>query len=65
MRISYRNVVCGLLLVGVAAISSAAADQPMIGEAAPGFELRSLSGSSVRLEDYRGKPLVIHFGAGW
>lgn len=42
-----------------------AIDHPMLGEEAPTFELRSLDGETVRSEDFRGKHIVLHFGAGW
>jgi peroxiredoxin len=32
---------------------------------APAFELRSLDGRVVRLEDYRGKTVLLHFWATW
>ena len=51
------------LLLGVMAI--AAADQPMIGQPAPGFDLRALDGEALSLTDLRGKFVVLHFGAGW
>lgn len=35
------------------------------GTTVPDFELRSLSGETVRLSDYRGKRLVIFFWASW
>lgn len=35
------------------------------GDSAPGFELRDLTGKTVRLEDYRGKQVVVHFWATW
>jgi len=31
------------------------------GEIAPDFELQTDSGESVRLSDYRGKPVVLYF----
>jgi len=36
-----------------------------VGNRAPDFTLRSLDGSSVRLSDLRGKPVVINFWASW
>lgn len=44
---------------------SEASPQPMIGMAAPGFELLSIGGDTLRLADLRGKFVVIHFGASW
>jgi len=35
------------------------------GEPAPDFSLPTLTGSSVRLSDLRGKPVVINFWASW
>lgn len=65
MRAFCGVVFCGLLAAAPGSLSLAAADQPMIDEAAPTFDLPSLSGNRVDLEDYRGKILVLHFGAGW
>jgi thiol-disulfide isomerase/thioredoxin len=38
---------------------------PAVGAAAINFELKSLDGKAVRLETFRGKPLVINFFASW
>jgi thiol-disulfide isomerase/thioredoxin len=35
------------------------------GEAAPSLELRDLQGAPHKLEDYRGKPVVLNFWATW
>ncbi len=39
--------------------------KPAVGEAAPQLSLADLSGSMVRLADYRGKVLLINFWASW
>ena len=39
--------------------------QPMIGQTAPTFELKTLEGKSYSLEQLKGKPVVIHFSATW
>lgn len=44
---------------------SPVASHPMIGEAAPGFELEEVGGGTVGLAALRGRYLVIHFGASW
>ncbi|WP_338469358.1 TlpA disulfide reductase family protein [Niallia sp. XMNu-256] len=36
-----------------------------IGEKAPDFELKTLSGETVKLSDYRGKKVLINFWATW
>ena len=36
-----------------------------IGKAAPAFELPTLDGGTVRLSDFRGKPVYINFWAAW
>lgn len=38
-----------------------AAEVPAVGQAAPGFSLADQSGRSVRLEDYRGRWVVLYF----
>ncbi|MGH2587243.1 MAG: TlpA family protein disulfide reductase, partial [Dehalococcoidia bacterium] len=38
---------------------------PAKGEAAPDFVLQSLDGSTVRLSDLRGTPVVLNFWATW
>jgi len=44
----------------------AAPGKAEVGEAAPGFTLPSLDGGSeIRLDDYRGRPLVLTFWASW
>lgn len=40
-------------------------NQPMIGEAAPPFRLKSLDGKMFSLEDLKGKIIVVHFAATW
>jgi hypothetical protein len=44
---------------------SEAAPQPMIGAAAPAFELRTVAGDTLSLADLKGKFVVLHFGASW
>ena len=56
---------CSLFVAVAGRFPLTAADQPMIGEAAPAFDLPALSGGRVALEDYRDKIVVLHFGAGW
>lgn len=50
--------VCGVL-------GAADAKQPMIGEPAPAFQLESLEGKRVALQEFKGKFVVLHFGTGW
>ena len=39
--------------------------QSVIGQPAPDFELQSLSGETMRLEDFKGQPVVLNFWATW
>jgi len=50
-----------LLTILVFLISAVAGDQ----EAAPALEMRDLKGAPHKLEDYRGKPVVLNFWATW
>ena len=38
---------------------------PSLDAPAPNFELDSLSGETIQLEDYRGKPVLLNFWATW
>jgi len=42
-----------------------AMDYPMIGQEAPSFSLPTLAGDTVSSSIFRGKFIVLHFGAGW
>lgn len=55
----------GLWLLAASAVGAAERPQPMVGEPAPDFSLESLDGARVRLGDFRGRYVVLHFGAGW
>ena len=59
--------VTAMLAILAVRLSSVAGDlkQPMIGEAAPRFALKSLDGNVVTLEQQRGKFVVLHFAASW
>ena len=57
-----------MTLAALALTTTLAAEGPpqvRVGEAAPGFRLPDLDGNVVDLEDFRGRYLVIHFGASW
>jgi peroxiredoxin len=40
-------------------------NEPRAGSPAPDFELKQLSGETLRLEDLRGNPILINFWATW
>lgn len=60
-------VIIGVLMwLGGQSTSGTAAMGPAeIGQPAPPFELASLSGEKVSLEDYQGKVVVVNFWATW
>jgi thiol-disulfide isomerase/thioredoxin len=54
-------MLAGLLLWAL----PAGADEPAVGRLAPDFVFTAPDGRTVKLSDYRGKPLVLHFWATW
>lgn len=44
---------------------SASAGSPQKGQPAPDFEVKTPNGETVRLSDFRGKPVMINFWASW
>jgi peroxiredoxin len=48
-----------------ARLSAAATRRALPGMAAPKFKLKSLDGRTVRLSDFKGKPLLLNFWATW
>lgn len=38
---------------------------PIAGHPAPDFELKTLTGETIRLSDYKGKPVILNFWANW
>jgi peroxiredoxin len=51
--------------VAVAAGVPAFAAPPALDSVAPDFALKAVDGHNVRLSEYRGDPVVLHFWAGW
>jgi hypothetical protein len=44
---------------------SGVSTHPMIGEAAPVFDLPEVDGGTLSLESFKGRYVVLHFGASW
>lgn len=60
------GIVGALIAIGVYQWRSGPPDRGAhAGEVAPFFALPSFSGTTLRLEDYRGKPVVLNFWASW
>jgi len=51
--------------IAVAAGAPAFAAPPALDSVAPDFALKAVDGRNVRLSEYRGEPVVLHFWAGW
>ena len=48
---------------GVAGVGGLADDLPQAGDPAPDFELPTRDGATLRLSDYRGRPVILNFWA--
>jgi cytochrome c biogenesis protein CcmG/thiol:disulfide interchange protein DsbE len=55
----------GVLLAGLGQPAAAPVKLADIGTIAPDFSLKNLDGEQVRLEELRGRPVVINFWASW
>jgi len=53
------------ILSTLISFAQAQTGQPMMGFAAPAFELKSLEGKTISLADLKGKYVVLHFAATW
>ncbi len=58
-------VLFGIILLAAACAPNAEEFAPVEGAKAPHFELTSLEGKTVSLEDYRGRVVLINFWAIW
>ena len=56
--------VIALVTVNIAR-PAAAVDTPIVGRAAPAFDLQALDGGRLSLVDLRGSPVVLNFWASW
>jgi thiol-disulfide isomerase/thioredoxin len=61
-----KNLWIGVILAGLLLRAlPVMADEPAVGQAAPDFTFTAPDGKTVKLSDYRGKPVVLHFWATW
>jgi peroxiredoxin len=54
-----------LLIICTNTVLYGQSDQPMIGQPAPSFELKSSEGNSYSLSQWKGKLVMIHFATTW
>ncbi|MBP6016040.1 MAG: TlpA family protein disulfide reductase [Candidatus Promineofilum sp.] len=50
---------------GLAGVGGLSDDLPQAGDPAPDFELPTPDGATLRLSDYRGRPVILNFWATW
>ncbi|MGQ9666658.1 MAG: TlpA family protein disulfide reductase [Anaerolineae bacterium] len=73
MRKRWLGIIFGILVGASGLLAACRPDVPApvravkaeVGYSAPDFELADLDGKSVRLSDFRGKPVVLNFWATW
>lgn len=46
-------------------LGSVGGGKPKVGELAPGFQLLDVDGEPIRLDDFRGRPVLLNFWATW
>lgn len=51
--------------IAVLVVAPAYAAQPARGSIAPDFALKGIDGRNIRLSEYRGEPVILHFWASW
>ncbi|MGC9386394.1 MAG: protein disulfide oxidoreductase [Hydrogenovibrio sp.] len=61
----FKNVIFLIFLLGIYLALRPFMQGDVIQGAAPLFESESITGQPIRLADYRGKPVVVHFWATW
>ena len=57
-----------IAIAGIAILAMSALQyltRPGRGDVAPLFSLSALDGKSISIEDFRGKPVLLHFWATW
>jgi len=59
------TVLLSLAVSMVPAQDSGVASHPMIGDAAPAFDLEEVGGGTMTLESLKGRYVVLHLGASW
>ncbi len=62
---AFLTVIAGIPAAVHAEDTTGVESHPWIGKTAPGFNLKETAGTSISLEDLRGKYIVLHFGASW
>lgn len=67
--VSWCLTIGGLVLIWGAVVAACGQTPPspgiQVGEPAPDFAVKALSGDTFKLSNYRGRPVVIHFFASW
>jgi len=59
----YLIIAAGVALLAMPALQYL--NRPGAGDEAPHFEIASAGGETVRLEDFSGSPVILHFWASW
>jgi peroxiredoxin len=65
MKNNRKSALCACIIFFLGAAIASPADELAVGKIAPDFTFTAPDGKTMKLSDYRGKPVALHFWATW